>query len=70
VRQVIVGGVVTHVCPYVTAFDAFMNGYRVYYLADGTASLNRDLHVGALRNVAGWAGHVVSCGWVEAALAR
>lgn len=69
VRDVVVCGVLTNVCPYLTAFDAFMRGYQVYYPADLTGSLNRELHVGALRTVAGWCGHVVRAseiaGWLK-----
>jgi ureidoacrylate peracid hydrolase len=61
VSSVVVCGVLTNVCPYLTAFDAFCRGFRVYYPADGTASLNEALHVSALCNVSAWAGHVVTC---------
>ena len=64
ITDVVVCGVLTHMCPYLTAFDAFMHGYRVFYPADLTASLNRELHVNALRSVAGWCGYVVSAGWI------
>jgi len=68
ITDVVVCGVLTHMCPYLTAFDAFMRGYRVYYPADLTASVNRALHVHALRSVAGWCGHVVSAAWVSRSL--
>jgi isochorismate hydrolase len=58
-EQVVICGVLTHVCPYATAFDAFSRDFGVYYAADGTASLNRELHIAALRNIAGWCGHVM-----------
>lgn len=58
-EQVVICGVLTHVCPYATAFDAFSRDFGVYYAADGTASLNRELHVAALRNIAGWCGRVM-----------
>jgi nicotinamidase-related amidase len=57
--SVVVCGVLTNVCPFATAMEAFMRGFRVYYPADATAALNRDLHVGALRTAAGWFAHVV-----------
>jgi nicotinamidase-related amidase len=60
VRQVVICGVLTHVCPHATAVDAFMRDFTVYYPADCTASLNRTLHVTALQSVAGWCGHIVS----------
>ncbi len=59
IGNVTVAGVLTNVCPYFTAVDAFMRGYRVYYPADATGAHNRYLHVGALCTVAGWFGHVV-----------
>lgn len=70
VSSVVICGVLTNVCPYLTAFDAFCRGFRVYYPADGTASLNESLHICALRNVAAWAGHVVSCARIAAWLGR
>jgi len=60
VSQLVISGVLTNVCPYSTAVDAFMRDFSVYYIADCTASLNRALHVGALQNVAAWCGHVVA----------
>ena len=59
VKQLVICGVLTNVCPYATAFDAFVRDYCVYYPADCTASLNRDLHVAALRSIAGWCGYVI-----------
>lgn len=61
VTQVVIGGLLTNVCPYTTAFDAFMRDLDVYYLADGTGAFNRALHVGALCNIAAWCGAVVRC---------
>jgi ureidoacrylate peracid hydrolase len=69
VTDVVVSGVLTNVCPLATALDAFMRGYMVYCPADGTASLNRELHVGALKTVAGWCGHVVRASEIAAWLA-
>lgn len=68
VSSVVVCGVLTNVCPFVTAMGAFMRGFRVYYPADATAAANRGLHVGALRTAAGWFAHVVRtadlAGWI------
>jgi len=70
IGQVVICGVLTNVCPCATAFDAFMRDFRIYWPADGTASLNRELHVSGLRTVAGWCGHVVRArdviGWLAA----
>jgi ureidoacrylate peracid hydrolase len=59
ISQIVICGVLTNVCPYATAFDAFVRDFLVYYPADCTASLNRELHVTALKNIATWCGHVV-----------
>ena len=68
IRQLVICGVLTNVCPFSTAFDAFFRDLDVYYPADGTAAFNRELHVGALRTIAGWCGYVVRardiCRWV------
>lgn len=69
VSQVVIGGVLTNVCPFLTAFDAFFRDLEVYYLADGTASLRRSMHISALQTIAGWCGHVVRtrevCAWLK-----
>ena len=59
VEQLVICGLFTHVCAYATAFDAFFRDFCVYYPADCTASLNRNLHLGALCSIAGWCGYVV-----------
>jgi len=64
VEAVVVCGVLTNVCPFATAFDAFHRGFRVYVPADGTASLNEALHVGALCTLAGWAATVTGGGTI------
>lgn len=70
VTQVVIAGLLTNVCPYATAVDAFMRDLDVYYLADGTAAHNRHLHVTALQTIAGWCGAVVTvaqvCAWLAA----
>ncbi|MHB9131330.1 MAG: isochorismatase family protein [Armatimonadota bacterium] len=70
VKQLVICGVLTNVCPLTSAFDAFFRDFDVYYPADGTAAFNRELHVGALRSIAGWCGYVVRaseiCNWLTA----
>ena len=60
IKQLVICGVLTHVCPYMTAFDAFLRDFCVFYPADCTASVNRELHVSALRGIAGWCGYVIT----------
>lgn len=52
VRQVLVCGVMAHLCCETTARSAFMRGFEVFFLVDGTASYNRDFHQASLLNLA------------------
>lgn len=68
VQDVAICGVLTNVCCEGTARDAFMRDYRVFFAADGTASLTEAMHVGALRTLAGWYAKVVAAGEIIDAL--
>lgn len=52
VKQVVIAGVMTHLCCETTARGAFMEGFDVIFLIDGTATYNEDLHRGSLRALA------------------
>lgn len=52
VRQVVIGGVMTHLCCETTARSAFVRGYQVFFLADGTATYNQQFHLASLLNLA------------------
>lgn len=51
VRQVLVSGVMTHLCCETTARSAFMHGYEVLFLVDGTATYNSAFHQAACLNL-------------------
>jgi len=51
-EQLVVTGVTTHLCCESTARSAFARGFAVYVAIDGTATLNRELHVASLRGMA------------------
>jgi isochorismate hydrolase len=42
----------TNLCCETTARDAFVRDFRVFFLADGTATANHDLHLSSLKNLA------------------
>jgi isochorismate hydrolase len=46
--QVVVCGVMTHLCCETTARSAFMQGYEVFFTIDGTATYNRKFHLATL----------------------
>ncbi|MCB2198991.1 cysteine hydrolase [bacterium] len=52
VQQVVVTGVLTHLCCETTARSAFMHGYDVFFPVDGTATYSIDYHRGSLKNLA------------------
>jgi isochorismate hydrolase len=52
VSQVVIGGVMTHLCCETTARAAFGRGFEVFFLVDGTATYHRDFHQASLLNLA------------------
>lgn len=51
VRQVVVCGVLTNLCCETTARSAFMRGFEVYFVEDGTATFSKEMHEAALLNL-------------------
>jgi bifunctional isochorismate lyase/aryl carrier protein len=51
-RQLAITGVTTHLCCESTARSAFARGFAVFMAIDGTATLNRELHIASLRALA------------------
>lgn len=49
VDQILITGVMTHLCCDTTARDAFVRDFGVFFAIDGTASENDDLHVASLK---------------------
>ena len=52
IEQVIITGVMTHLCCETTARSAFVNGYNVFFPIDGTATYNEEFHLATLTNLA------------------
>ena len=52
VRQVVICGVMTHLCCETTARSAFMRGFDVFFTIDGTATYNEAFHNASLMNLA------------------
>ena len=51
VQQVVVTGVMTHLCCETTVRSAFMRGFQPFFLVDGTATYNRHFHIATLTNL-------------------
>ncbi len=52
VTDLIIAGVLTNVCCESTARDAFFRDFRVFFLADATASAEPEFQIAALKNLA------------------
>ncbi len=52
VTQVVVSGVMTHLCCESTARSAFVRGFEVFFPIDATATYNRSFHQATLLNLA------------------
>ncbi len=59
VQDLIVGGVMTNLCCETTARDAFNRDFNVFFLGDGTATVNEELHSSTLKNIAYGFGRVL-----------
>ncbi len=51
IERVVITGVVTHLCCETTARGAFMRDLEVYFVIDGTAADNEELHLSSLRTL-------------------
>ncbi|MEW6456988.1 MAG: isochorismatase family protein [Acidobacteriota bacterium] len=51
VTQVVITGVMTHLCCETTARSAFVRGYRVFFPIDGTATYSQEFHWAAFLNL-------------------
>ena len=60
VTDLIITGVLTNVCCESTARDAFFRDFRVFFVADATATTEPDLHLASLKNLAYAFAHVVT----------
>jgi isochorismate hydrolase len=60
VEELIICGVLTNCCCETTAREAFVRDYRVFFIADATATATEELHLASLKNLAYGFAHVVS----------
>ena len=60
VEDLIVSGVMTNLCCETTARDAFNRDFNVFFLGDGTATANDELHTSSLKNISYGFGRVMA----------
>jgi isochorismate hydrolase len=59
IEELIITGVMTNCCCETTARDAFVRDYRVFFVSDATATVNEELHLATLKNMAFAVAHVL-----------
>lgn len=52
IEDLVISGIMTNMCCESTARDAYQRDCRVFFLADGTATINEEMHVASLLNLA------------------
>ncbi|MCK4716841.1 MAG: cysteine hydrolase [Candidatus Marinimicrobia bacterium] len=52
IEDLVISGIMTNLCCESTARDAYYRDYRVFVLADGTGSINEEMHLASLLNLA------------------
>ena len=52
---------VSNLCCETTARDAFVRDFRVFFLSDGTASSEKELHTATLKNLAYGFAYIKTC---------
>ncbi len=51
IEDLVITGIMTNMCCESTARDAYYRDYKVFFLADGTGSINEEMHVASLLNL-------------------
>jgi isochorismate hydrolase len=60
IEELIMTGVMTNCCCETTAKDGFVRDYRIFFVSDATATVNEELHLASLMNLAYGFAHVLS----------
>ncbi len=65
ISDVIIAGVMTNLCCETTAREAFVRDFRVFFLADGTATVNEEFHMASLVNLSYGFATLLTCAQLE-----
>jgi nicotinamidase-related amidase len=52
IKDLVISGIMTNLCCESTTRDAYFRDYKVFFLLDGTGTVNEDLHLSSLKNLA------------------
>ncbi len=61
VTDLVIGGVMTNLCCETTARDAFVRNFRIFFLADGTSTVDEEFHLSTLKNLGYGFATLLSC---------
>jgi nicotinamidase-related amidase len=61
IEDIVITGVMTNLCCESTARDAYFRDYRVFFPADGTGSINEEMHLSSLLNLAFGFAFITTC---------
>ena len=70
IEDLVITGIMTNMCCESTARDAYYRDYRVFFLADGTGSVNEEMHRASLLNLAFGFAYVTNAGNVMQQLSK
>lgn len=69
IEDLVISGIMTNMCCESTARDAYYRDYRVFFPADGTGSINEEMHLASLLNLAFGFAFVTTAGLISEQLA-
>ena len=70
IEELVISGIMTNLCCESTARDAYYRDFKVFVLADGTGSINEEMHVASLLNLAFGFAFVTTADWVSQRLLK
>jgi ureidoacrylate peracid hydrolase len=62
IEDLVISGIMTNMCCESTARDAYYRDYRVFFMADCTGSINEEMHLASLLNLAFGFAYVTTAG--------
>jgi nicotinamidase-related amidase len=65
IEDLVITGIMTNMCCESTARDAYYRDYRVFFPADATGSINEEMHLASLLNLAFGFAHVIDCNSIQ-----
>jgi len=60
IKDLVISGIMTNMCCESTARDAYYRDYRVFFPADATGSINEEMHLASLLNLAFGFAHITT----------